>query len=161
MATDTDRSDLSASAPGPDSVDGSRFPVGAGWGVVATVVMSIPMVVGAVAGFLPMPQPIPAAIMGSLLGEGLPRLLLMGVAAGSHLAYGAIGGGILAALTRPVTVAKGLGWGVLLWGIMGVAWLPFLGWGLFGTIIDPRILVATLVLHLIYGGTLGWLVDRS
>lgn len=31
--------------------------------------------------------------------------------------------------------------------------------GLFGTAITPAIAVATLVLHLIYGATLGWLLD--
>lgn len=153
-----------AASPSPDSPSrggGSRFGPGFGWGVVATLVMSIPMVAGAVAGFLPMPRPIPAAIVGELLGSGLPRPVHMAVAAGSHLVYGGVAGGILAVMTRPVTVWKGAGWGVLLWVIMGVTWLPFLGWGLFGAGIDPKVTVATLVLHLIYGVTLGWLVDRG
>lgn len=139
----------------------SRFWSGVGWGVAATVAMSIPMIVGAVAGVLPMPQPIPAAIVGELLGNDLPRPALMSLAAVSHLAYGGVAGGILAVLVRPVTVMKGLGWGVLLWGIMGFTWLPFLGWGPFGTGISPRVAVATLVLHAIYGATLGWLLDRG
>lgn len=139
----------------------SRFLPGVGWGAVATVAMSIPMIAGAVAGFLPMPRPIPVAIVGTILGEGIPRPALMALATGSHLAYGGVAGGILAVLTRPVTVPRGLGWSVLLWSVMGIAWLPFLGWGLFGTGISPRVAVATLVLHLIYGGTLGWLMDRA
>jgi len=35
------------------------------------------------------------------------------------------------------------------------------GWGVFGTAITPKIAVATLVLHLIYGATLGWGLRRS
>lgn len=67
---------------------------------------------------------------------------------------------MLAAATRPVTAAKGLGYGVLLWVLMGIVFLPFLGWGLFGTGVTPKIAVATLVLHLLYGGVLGWGLDR-
>lgn len=140
---------------------GPRFVQGLGWGIVATVAMSLPMIAGALAGVLPMPRPIPAAIVASFVGDLLPRPALMAVAAGSHLLYGGVAGGALAALTRPVTVLKGLGWGVLLWGLMGFVWLPYLGWGVFGLGISPRVAVATLVLHAIYGVTLGWLVDRG
>lgn len=160
MPVDTDAHATSSETPAPDAATG-RFWPGVGWGVVATVAMSIPMIAGAVAGILPMPRPIPAALVGELFGTGLPRPIFMGLAVGSHLAYGGAAGGLLALLTRPVTLAKGLGWGALLWVVMGVAWLPFLGWGLFGTGISPRVAVATLVLHGIYGVTLGWLLDRS
>lgn len=44
---------------------------------------------------------------------------------------------------------------------MQIMFLPFLGWGLFGTAITPKIAVATLVLHLVYGGVLGWPLDRD
>ncbi len=87
--------------------------------------------------------------------------LIMLLAAGAHLSYGGVAGAVLAALTRPVTVWKGLGWGVLLWLVMQVVVLPLLGWGFFGVAITPRIAVATLVLHLVYGLTLGLLMDRG
>lgn len=161
MSTETDLPD--PPSPDPDAVEpgGPRFWPGVGWGMLATVAMSIPMIAGAVTGVLPMPRPIPVAIVGELLGGGLPRPLAMALGTGSHLAYGGVAGGVLAVLTRPVTIMKGLGWGVLLWGIMGFTWLPFLGWGVFGTGISPRVAIATLVLHGIYGATLGWLVDRQ
>ena len=44
---------------------------------------------------------------------------------------------------------------------MGVVVLPLLGWGLFGTAITPRVAVATLLLHLVYGSVLGWSLDRG
>ncbi len=141
-----------------------RLAVGFGWGVVATIAMSALMILGVVTGLSPMPAPIPSAIVNrglGLLGVGLPMPLIMFLAAGAHLSYGGVAGAILAALTRPVTLWKGLGWGVLLWLVMQVVVFPFLGWGLFGVAITPRIAVATLVLHLVYGATLGLLMDRG
>ena len=141
-----------------------RMAVGFGWGVVATIAMSALMILGILTGLSPMPSPIPAAIVNNglaLLGVGLPRPVIMLLAAGAHLSYGGVAGAVLAALTRPVTVWKGLGWGVLLWLVMQVVVLPLLGWGFFGVAITPQIAVATLVLHLVYGLTLGLLMDRG
>ena len=106
-----------------------------------------------------MPKPIPAALMEHVFGSGLPKPAHMLLAAASHLAYGGVWAMILAALTRRVTFWKGVGLGAFLWLLMGVAVLPLLGWGLFGVGETPKIAVATLVLHLIYGGTLGGLMS--
>ena len=57
-------------------------------------------------------------------------------------------------------LSKGLGLGLFLWLVVQVAVLPLLGWGLFGTAVTPKIAVATLVLHLIHGGALGWGLSR-
>jgi len=145
-------------------MDAKRLAVGFGWGLVATLAMSALMILGVVTGLSPMPSPIPEAIVSKgleLFGVGLPRPLIMLLAVGAHLSYGGVAGAILAALTRPVTLWKGLGWGVLLWLIMEVVVLPLLGWGFFGFGITPQIAVATLILHLVYGGTLGLLMDRG
>lgn len=142
-------------------MDTRHLAIGFGWGVVATIAMSIPMILGMITGMAPMPEPIPKAIVVKVVGEGIPKPLVMLLAAGSHLVYGGFWGAVLSALTRPVTIWKGIGLGILLWFIMQVAVLPFLGWGLFGSSITPRIAIATLVLHLIYGAVLGWLMDRK
>jgi hypothetical protein len=145
-------------------MDAKRLAVGFGWGMVATIAMSALMILGVVTGLSPMPSPIPEAIVNKglgLLGVGLPRPLIVLLAAVAHLSYGGVAGAVLAALIRPVTVWKGLGWGVFLWLLMGVVALPFLGWGFFGIAITPRIAVATLILHLVYGATLGLLMDRG
>lgn len=131
------------------------------WGMVATIIMSIPMVVATATGVSPMPKPIPAAIAGMVLGKETANPALMAFAIITHLAYGGFWSAVLAAATKPVTIWKGLLLGAMLWLIMQVAVLPLLGWGLFGTAITSKIAVATLVLHLIYGGTLGWLIDRK
>lgn len=141
-------------------MDTSRIARGFGWGIVATLAMSVLMVIGFTTGMAPMPKPIPKALVGSVL-SGLPQPVFMAVAIGVHLTYGGVWGAVLAAAMRPVTVVKGLGYGVLLWVLMGVAALPYLGWGLFGAGVTPKIAVVTLILHLIYGGTLGWGLDRG
>lgn len=138
-----------------------RFWSGFGWGVLATVGMSIPMIIGKATGVAPMPEPIPKAIVATILGQDFPTPLIMLLAAGSHLAYGGIWAALLTQVSNRVTIWQGLGLGVFLWLLMQVAALPFIGWGLFGTAITPKIAVATLVLHLIYGGLVGWLVDRG
>lgn len=141
-----------------DNTDVAR---GLRWGIVATIVMSIPMVAATLTGLAPMPRPIPVAIIGKLLDGGLSTSALAILATASHLAYGGVWGAILAAATPPVTIGKGLGLGVFLWLLMNVAVLPWLGWGLFGRAVTLRIAVVTLILHLIYGAAYGWLMDRD
>ncbi|HEY1573268.1 MAG TPA: DUF6789 family protein [Pseudonocardiaceae bacterium] len=149
------RHDLARATPG------RRLALGAGWGLVATVAMSALMIAGVLTGISPMPKPIPVALVAHVLGGGVPMPALIALGALAHLVYGAIAGAVLAALTRRVTVARALGYAVLLWALMGLVWLPYLGWGLFGTGVTPKIALATLVLHLVYGLTLGLLLDRS
>lgn len=130
------------------------------WGVVATVAMTILMITGLVTGLAPMPRPIPEALVSLVIGSA-PKPIRMIVAITAHLLYGGLFGALFAGTVRSVSVWKGLGFGVLLWLIMGVVFLPLLGWGLFGTAVTPKIAVATFVLHLIYGGVLGWGLVRT
>ena len=139
----------------------SRFWNGAMWGAVATVAMSVLMILGLVTGVAPMPKPIPAALVGKLTGGALPQPALMTIAIVLHLGYGAFWGGVLATLTDRISLWRGVALATGLWLIMQFAVLPFLGWGLFGTAQTPKIAVATLVLHLVYGVTLGVLADRE
>lgn len=137
-----------------------RFWRGFGWGVVATVVMSALMILSIVTGVSPMPRPIPVAIFGRLTGGGLPQPLIIVLAVGAHLAYGGFWAGVLASRARRVSLAGGVALGVFLWLLMQLFVLPYLGWGLFGVAQTPKIAVATLVLHLVYGLTLGALGGR-
>lgn len=138
-----------------------RFWKGFGWGVVGTLAMSALMILGMLTGMAPMPQPIPVAIVATITGGALPQPGMMALAAVLHLGYGGAWGGVLAAVKRPVTLRDGIGLGVFLWLIMQIVALPFLGWGLFGMAHTPMIAVATLILHLVYGGTYGALMDRN
>jgi len=67
---------------------------------------------------------------------------------------------MLARLFPNAGLWEGLGLWVVLWLVMKIAVLPILGCGLLGTAIAPKIAVATLVFHLIYGTTLGWGLSR-
>lgn len=143
------------------SFSSSRFGTGVLWGVVATAVMSVFMIVATVIGVSPLPEPIPAALAKMVVGADAALPVVVGTAIVSHLGYGGVWGGMLARTVRPVTVAWGLGLGVGLWLLMQVVVLPLLGWGLFGTAVSIKVAVATLVLHLIYGVTLGLGMDRT
>lgn len=135
-------------------VPSRRLLVGAGWGAVATVAMSVVMLAGVATGVSPMPKPIPVALVARTLGIAPgPALIVLAVVA--HLAYGTVAGAVLAGLAGRVAVWHGLVFGGVLWVAMGLVWLPFLGWGPFGTGLTPKIAVATLVLHVVYGLTLG------
>lgn len=138
-----------------------RLAVGFGWGVVATIAMSILMIAATASGLSPMPKPIPAAIVGKILGAGSPKPLIMILTIISHLGYGGFWGAVLALVAPRVTIGKGIALGVILWLLMNLLVLPFLGWGVFGVAVTPKIALATLILHLVYGVTLGWLIDRD
>lgn len=145
-------------------MDTNRLAAGFGWGVVGAIAMGILTVIGLVTGLSPIPKPIPAALVAETLkelGVTLPRPAIVGVAVTSHFLYGGFWGAALAALTRPVTIWKGIGLGVFLWLGMQVVVFPFLDWGFFGVARTPWIAVATLVLHLVYGTTLGLLMDLT
>ena len=133
---------------------------GIGYGLLATLMMTVLMVIGTIAGVSPMPAPIPIALARWVLGDvPQPALLVSGMLA--HFLYGGVAGAVFAlVLKNRAGLWLGIGYGVGLWLIMQIVFLPLLGWGVFGTAITPRIAAATLVLHLIYGGILGWGMRR-
>lgn len=138
------------------SVTARRAAAGFGYGLAATVVMTGLMLGTVAAGVSPMPRPIPAALVAHTLGP-LPKGIVVASGLVAHLAYGGAAAALAAAFLRRVTVWAGLAYGALLWLVMGLVWLPYLGWGLFGTAAAPPIAMATLVLHLVYGAVLGGL----
>lgn len=130
------------------------------YGLLGTLTMSIIMLIGMASGMSPIPEPIPLAIAKGLLGS-IAKPLLMVFAIITHFGYGAVNGAILGYLFKEkCSIWYGIGWGVFLWLIMELVVLPLLGWGVFGLAITPAIAVATLILHLIYGATLGWGMTR-
>lgn len=132
-------------------MDRNRTLIGFGWGVAATAGMSVLMIAGVLTGMSPMPRPIPKALVASIVPPGFPGPAILILAAGAHLAYGGLFGAILATVADRVSLSKGLGLGIGLWMLLGVVYLPLLGWGVFGIEVTARIAVATLVLHLVYG----------
>ena len=130
------------------------------WGVVATLAMSTLLLIGTATGIEPTPRPLPSAVVGLVVGE-VPQAVRMLTGVAAHFAYGGMVGAAVAGTVDEVSFGHGVVLGVSLWVVMGVALLPVLGWGLFGLAMTPAIAATTLVAHLVYGGTFGWLVDRE
>lgn len=124
------------------------------WGVVATIAMSVVMVITVATGLSPLPEPIPKALVTDVVGlEGKP--VVMATAAGAHLLYGGLFGGILGTVSDRVSVGHGVALGIGLWAVALVVVFPVLGWGVAGLSLGPRPAVATLALHVVYGTVLG------
>ena len=136
---------------------------GAVWGLAATVVMTAVMVVGA----LVFPSsfarpPFPYLFINHLLphASGAAAAAVTVIA---HFAYGSLIGIIFAYFSQPMALDKGVGFGALVWAAMQVLFVPWIGWGDFGFMhASASAFVAyTLVLHLVYGLTLGALGARD
>ena len=136
---------------------------GAAWGLGATVVMTAGMVVGA----LVFPSsfarpPFPYLFIDHLLphasGAAAAAVTVM-----AHFAYGALMGMIFAYFSEPMELGKGVGFAALVWAAMQVLLVPWLGWGDFGFMhaSASAFMAYTLVLHLVYGLTLGALGARD
>ncbi len=135
---------------------GTRRKSGLIFGIIGTFFMTLIMLIGMTTGISPIPEPIPVAIAETILGTAAqPALMIFGMVA--HFAYGAVAGYILFAIAKDTKpILQGLGWGLLLWLIMHLLFLPFIGWGFFAGAVNVKVIPATLILHLIYGGILGY-----
>ncbi len=135
-------------------------------GLLGSLIMFVFIQLAIQSGLAPFNVPPSAAFLISL---GLPAKPLALIA---HFGYGAFWSIVLVALYKDgVTLGKGLGLALLLWLGMMLVISPVTGWGVFGfgdahelgqdaklyLAHGPKYLIATLVLHLIFGATLGWL----
>jgi hypothetical protein len=132
------------------------------FGVMATAVMTIVMAASilphAPLAFRPFPV--------ELVHHAFPRLHLFTLALMTlvlHFGYGAAAGALFAFLARPMSVGRGLAFGFGLWMVMEVSFVPWgYGWLEFGLGHGyPWSAFFLLMLHLVYGGTLGWLGGRD
>lgn len=124
-------------------------------GFVATVALSVVLVVVQLAGLLPHLD-----LIGLLaVAAGVPGTAWVGWSL--HFLIGTLAWGILFVYLRPLMPGKGrvtqaVWFGALAWLLMMVAFMPAAGAGLFGQGLDGlSVAVATLVLHLFYGWVLG------
>jgi len=133
-------------------------------GLLGSLVMFILMQIGLATGMAPFNLPPSAAFLVSI---GLPAkpLALIG-----HFLYGAFWSIVLLGVTKDnVTIGKGTLLAVILWLIMMLIISPIIGWGVFGfgdagemakdaklyLAPGPKYLIATLVLHIVYGLIVG------
>ena len=128
------------------SLTATEFAKAIGVGVVASVLLSIIAIAGQKTGFSPMPKPLGLAFAQLILGEvGLPVGLLF------HVVYVTFWTVIYVALFRnTLTFFNALGLGLVLWGAVLVVFFPLFGWGLFGLEVGPKLIVASLVPHILF-----------
>lgn len=142
---------------------------GAAWGLTATVVMTAVMVVGALVFRSSFARPpFPYLFIDHLMphaGGGATAALTVV----AHFAFGALMGLLFSFFSEPMTRAKGVGFATLVWAVMQVIFVPWLGWGDFAFMHSSAFIQSsawafilyTLVLHMIYGVTLGVLGARD
>lgn len=127
-------------------------------GFVATVVLSILMLIKAAMGLMPHLNVIHMLAGMAHARMGLPVSPVIGWMA--HFLIGTVLWGIVFAALYPAlpgstAVKKGLSFSVLAWILMMLIPMPMAGAGLFGLKLGVMAPVMTLVLHLIWGFVLG------
>lgn len=102
-----------------------------------------------------MPKPLGLAFAQSLLGKvPLPVGLLF------HGIYvTAVAALYLVFIERRPGFAKALAYGLLLWVLVLVLFFPIVGWGFLGLGISPKLIVASLIPHLLFTVFL-WLIPK-
>jgi hypothetical protein len=125
-------------------------------GLVATVVLSVLMVIKSALGLMPAVDAI--GMLAKIAGDfGLPSSAVVGWIA--HFVIGVVLWGLVFAGTYPswpgTPPMKGAVFSVMAWLLMMSMVLPMAGAGFFGVNIGLSAAVATLVLHLIFGLVLG------
>lgn len=127
--------------------------------LVATIILSVLMLMKGAFGIMPelnLPQ-----MMADAMGS--PDAPLLGWTA--HIMIGVVVyGAIMAALSTAFPGAGNVGQGVLSgiigWLVMMVLVMPMLGAGLFGVDYGFMSPIVMLMLHLVFGGVLGWAYAR-
>lgn len=123
-------------------------------GALAGLVMFIIINFGIRSGVAPFGLPPSAAFLESIGIQPMPLGPIV------HFVYAIFWSIVLVAIFQQRTnITKGLGLALILWLIMMVIYSPIIGWGIFGANLgNPGMyVIATLVLHAIYGLIVGWL----
>lgn len=126
-------------------------------GFVATIVLSVLMVLKSMMGVMPQLDVI--AMLGSMMGTGAA----MGWVA--HFVIGAVlWGGAFALLYDRIpgssAVIRGIVFGIAAWVIMMVAVMPMAGAGFFGMGLGLMAPIMTLILHIIFGAVMGFVYEK-
>lgn len=118
-----------------------------GIGVVTGLLLTGIMLPAFKLGFAPMPKMPSLAFAETLLGRELP--LPVGLL--FHIAYVAFWSVAYVVLFRDrLTFLNALALAVALWLVLLVIFFPLVGWGFLGLAIGPKLIVASLVPHLLF-----------
>ena len=132
------------------------WPKAIGIGIAVSVLTAIVAVILLKTGVSPFPKPPSLAFAETLLGQTLP----MPVGLLFHTAYVTFWSVVFVRYFPRKTVLTALALAAVLWvGVLAV-FFPVVGWGFAGLAISPKLIVASILPHLLFGLLL-WGLDRS
>ncbi len=138
------------------SLPGREWGFAVGIGILTGILLSAVMVPAFMLGIAPMPEPPSLAFAKVLLGPAVP--LPVGLL--FHLAYVTGWAVIFVVLfRRSLTFLNALWLGLALWIVLLLVFFPIIGWGFLGLAIGPKLIVASLVPHLLFSVCL-WALCR-
>ena len=117
-------------------------------GIVAAILLSAVMVPALKFGISPLPKPLGLAFAETILGRTLP--LPVGLL--FHVVYVTFWSAAYIVLLRDhLSLRNALLLALMLWILVLVVFFPVVGWGFLGLAIGPKLIVASLVPHVLYG----------
>lgn len=127
----------------------------AGIGVATAVILSLIMVPAFKLGISPFPKPPSLAFAQVLLGDGVP--LPVGLL--FHVAYVTFWSVAYVSVFKQITFLNALYLGLALWVIVLIFFFPVVGWGFLGLGVSTKLIVASLVPHVLFAVVL-WGLSR-
>ncbi len=125
-----------------------------GAGIGTAILLSMVMVPALKLGISPLPKPLGLAFAETVLG----RLLPLPAGLLFHVAYVTLWSVAFVVLFRSsLTFGKALMLALALWVGVLVVFFPVVGWGFLGLGIGPKLIVASLVPHLLFAAFLSGL----
>ena len=116
-----------------------------GVGIATAAILSLIMVPAFKAGLSPLPKPLGLAFAQVLLGEvPLPVGLLF------HVAYVTFWSAVYVVLFERRTFLNALWLALALWVLVLILFFPVVGWGFLGLSVSPKLIVASLVPHVLF-----------
>src|SRR5919106_70542 len=118
-----------------------------GIGIATALLLSAVMVPALRLGISPLPKPLGLAFAETVFGRSLP--LPVGLL--FHVAYVTAWSVVYAVLFRhALTFGKALLLGFFLWLLVLFVFFPMVGWGVLGLAVSPKLIVASLIPHLLF-----------
>ena len=125
----------------------SEFAKAGGVGIVTALLLTGVMVPATEFGLSPMPKPLGLAFAETVLGRTLP--LPVGLL--FHIVYVAFWSIVYVSLFRDdLSLIRTLVLSALLWIAILLVFFPVVGWGFLGLAISAKLIVASLVLHVLF-----------
>jgi hypothetical protein len=142
-----------------------RIEHGMRWGAVASVASGLVVLLAMALHLWPPGRPLSVLVVEHVgrtylgrQGSTVATWLLAGV---MQVTLGALWGALLAVVTERVNFTNALGLGAMRWFSTNVLVAPTLGWGDFGLLHLPAVSLATMLPHLAYALSVGWLMRQE